>query len=139
MATSDKIKQAIELNDSIFYVEQLKYDHECLEHDLAEMEEFMSQIKDGVDDNQKQLNMIYQEIVSIQTHMHHLDKKSSDQIKINAPRIDPSQLQIPEESSEETKKRPNHPRIIKRIYLKNSTEVACKTHDKPIEKAFMAA
>ncbi|KAF0515993.1 kinase-like protein [Gigaspora margarita] len=93
----------------------------------------MSQIKEGVEDNHKQLNMIYQEIVSIQTHMHHLEKKTSDSIKINAPRIDPSQLQIPE-PSEETKKRPNNPKILKRIYLRNSTEVACKLHDKSIDK-----
>ncbi|RIB21705.1 kinase-like domain-containing protein [Gigaspora rosea] len=113
--------------------EQLRYDHECLEHDLAEMNEFMSQIKEGVEDNHKQLNMIYQEIVSIQTHMHHLEKKTSDSIKINAPRIDPNQLQIPE-PSEETKKRPNNPKMLKRIYLRNSTEVACKLHDKSIDK-----
>ncbi|CAG8675736.1 17300_t:CDS:2 [Cetraspora pellucida] len=146
MSTSDRIKKAIEINDSIVYAgskigvakgalnalgmvgDALRYDNECLEHDLAEMNEFMQQIKGGVDDNQKKLNMIYQEIVSIQTHMQQSERKSLDS-KINAPKIDPNQLQKPE-LSEENKQRPSHPRIIKRIYLRNLTEVACKINDK---------
>ncbi|CAG8659934.1 10488_t:CDS:2 [Gigaspora rosea] len=120
MTTSDKIKKAIELNDSIVYA-GTKLD--AAKGALNVLGMFMSQIKEGVEDNHKQLNMIYQEIVSIQTHMHHLEKKTSDSIKINAPRIDPNQLQIPE-PSEETKKRPNNPKMLKRIYLRNSTEVA---------------
>ncbi|CAG8579653.1 1835_t:CDS:2, partial [Scutellospora calospora] len=66
---------------------------------------FMQQIKGGVDDNQKQLNMIYQEIVSIQTHMQQSEKKPSESMKINSPQIDPNQLQNPEITLEETKRK----------------------------------
>ncbi|CAG8715442.1 31057_t:CDS:2, partial [Racocetra persica] len=156
MSASERIKKAIEISSIVYVgskldvakgalnalgmvgeavkpyvplISVLKYDHECLEHDLAEMNEFMQQIKSGVDDNQKQLNMIYQEIVSIQTHMQQSERKSQNSMKINAPKIDPSQLQKPE-PSEGNNQRPSHPRIIKRIYLRNATEVACKINDK---------
>ncbi|CAG8551547.1 8064_t:CDS:2 [Racocetra fulgida] len=134
MSASDRIKKAVEINDSLVYGgSKLDVAKGALNALGMVGDAFMQQIKGGVDDNQKQLNMIYQEIVSIQTHMQQSERKSQNSMKINAPKIEPSQLQKPE-PSEGNNQRPSHPRIIKRIYLRNATEVACKINDKTSDK-----